>query len=243
MTVAELPGAAGGTHPAAPAPPAPARRRRPWWLYLLAFLCITFSVMSFVRIVLQDQSLAMRIPYEQYQWLALHVAFGSVALMLAWMQVWPWLRTTHPRLHRRIGWTYFLLGAIPSALLAIPVSLIAGVGHAYRTSLFTLGVLWLATTWFGLRSAVRGDHATHRRWMLRNIACATAIVSARPLTVLHWFGLAGIDPAHYPFEGDLTYVEAMTAAMWGAVVLHLVIVEWWLLRPRRQGSATTGGAR
>ncbi len=232
MAIVESPGTAGPTQPHRD-PPGPARRKRQWWLYLLAFYCIAFGLASFIRIVLQDQSLTMRIPPEQYRLLAAHIGFGAVAMVLAWMQVWPWLRSRHPRIHRRIGLVYFLGGVIPSGLLAVPVSLMAAVGHDYRMALFTLGVLWLVTTFLGFRSALIGDYAAHRRWMLRNIAFTTAIITARPLTILHWTGLAVVDPDSYPIWGDNTYSEAMTAAMWGAVVLHLIIVEWWLLRPKK----------
>jgi len=29
-----------------------------------------------------------------------HILFGSVALVTACLQIWPWLRRTHPTVHR-----------------------------------------------------------------------------------------------------------------------------------------------
>jgi hypothetical protein len=42
----------------------------------------------------------------RYWFLVAHVIFGSVAMVGAVLQVWPWLRRTHPVLHRRIGRVY-----------------------------------------------------------------------------------------------------------------------------------------
>ena len=38
-----------------------------------------------------------------YPLLVAHVIFGSVALLTACLQVWPWLRTRFPEVHRRTG--------------------------------------------------------------------------------------------------------------------------------------------
>lgn len=207
-----------------------------WWV-LFSIYCGGFGLLSLVRVLVSDPTLAVRVPTTYYQLLMWHVICGSVAMILAWLQVWPHLRASRPRLHRRIGQAYLALGVIPAGLLAIPVSLLAGVGHAYRMSLFTLAILWLASAWFGYRNAVRGDFVLHRRWMLRNVALTTAIITARPFTVIHWLGLSSLFPDKFPIDSDVVYNEAMTASMWKAVVVHLVIVEWVILRPRRRAKA------
>ncbi|MEV6300190.1 DUF2306 domain-containing protein [Actinoplanes sp. NPDC051861] len=214
------------------------RGRRPIWLVLLAIYCLGFGLASLARVLIQDPSLQVRVPFGFYQLLMWHVVFGAIAMCLAWLQVWPRLRAKRPRLHRRIGLVYLFGGVVPAGLLAIPVSLLAGVGHAYRMSLFVLAVLWLISAYQGYRSARLRRFQLHRRWMLRSVALTTAIISARPLTGVHWGAMASIWPDQYGGAGDLTYNEALTAAMWTAVVLHLVIVEWIVLRPRTRAETT-----
>lgn len=242
MTVLDSHEAVGGTQPGAADP---GRRkgavRRHLWLVLLAVYCLGFGLFAFVQFIGFDQTAATVTTRPDvavhFPMLAVHVLFGSVAMCLAWLQVWPWLRENRPRTHRRIGLVYLFAGAIPSGLLAIPVAILSTSGQSYRVSLLALALLWLTTTFFGYRAVRQGRYADHRRWMLRNVALTTAIITARPFFAANFFGLSALLPETYPMSEQLTYTESLSTGMWSAVLLHLIIVEWLLLRPKRSARA------
>jgi hypothetical protein len=222
-------------------------KRRQWWVLLFAIYCVGFALFAFVRFIGFDQSLSTALPPRpefpfQYPLLALHVIFGSIAMSLAWLQVWPWFRNNHPKIHRRIGWVYFLGGVIPSGLLAIPVAALSSAGQSLRMALTSLGVLWLVSTFLGFRAALQGRYDIHQRWMLRNVALTTSIITARPIFMLNFFGLQALLPDTYPADARHTFTESFSTGIWGSVLLHLVIVEWVVLRPRRRArrKVTTG---
>lgn len=225
--------------PASPAGAAPVARRVPWWLIPFAVYCVGFALFGFVRFIGFDQSQSFALPPRpqfpfQYPLLALHVIFGAVAMAVCWLQVWPWFRDNHPRAHRRIGWVYYCLGVIPSGLLSIPVAVLSSAGQSLRMSLFSLGVLWLLTTFLGLRAVRQRRFGDHERWMKRNVALTTSIITARPIFVLNFYGLQLLAPHTYPADGRLTFTESYSTGIWGSVLVHLVVVEWLVLRPRRQ---------
>jgi Predicted membrane protein (DUF2306) len=213
--------------------------RKQWWVALLAIYCIGFAIYGAQRYVTLDPSMSRANPPRpdvpiQYPMLAIHVITGAIAISLAWMQVWPWLRDNHPRVHRRIGWVYFLAGAFPSALLAIPVAILSTAGQATRLGLFTLGVLWLSTTVAGFVAALQGRYVDHRRWMLRNVALATSIITARPIFYANFYLLSWLLSAAYAHQPRILFTETYASGIWGALVVHLVFVEWFVLRPRRR---------
>ncbi|WP_380728503.1 DUF2306 domain-containing protein [Saccharothrix hoggarensis] len=175
----------------------------------------------------------------QYPLLALHVIFGSVAMVTAPFQVWPWLRNSRPKVHRRIGLVYYFGGVIPSGILAIPTAVFVSAGQSLRMALFTLGVLWLFTTYVGFRAALQGRYDDHRRWMVRNVALTTSIITARLMFMANFFGIQMLAPDTYPADARWTFTEAYSAGIWGGLVVHLIIAEWISLRPRRRARRAT----
>jgi hypothetical protein len=238
----ELARAGGG--PGRPARPV-GRERKPrprWlresWVALLAIYGIGFGVYGESAYVTLNQKLSRvtirpDVPW-QYSVLVIHVAAGFVAVCLAWCQVWPWLRETHPRIHRRIGWVYYVAGVIPAGIAAFPTAVITPDGQAIRSVLLVIAVCWATTTIAGLRAAVQHRYEDHRRWMLRNVALTTTIITSR---ILSWqfvnltFQLL---PKTYDHQVLLAATSMDATGLWTALLLHLGFVEWYLLRPSRR---------
>jgi uncharacterized membrane protein YozB (DUF420 family) len=215
------------------------------WVVLFAVYCLGFGVYGGYRYVTLDQSLsrvAIRpdVPLH-YPLLTAHVLTGVVAVSLAWLQVWPWLRDNHPRVHRRVGWTYFLAGVIPSGLLSFPVAVLTPAGQSVRATLLVMGVLWVFTTAAGLRAVLQHRYEDHRRWMLRNVALTTTIITSRILSRLFIHYTFELLPDTYRHQRLLVYTGMSSTGLWLSIVLHLGFVEWYLLRPRRRRSPA--GAR
>jgi hypothetical protein len=217
-------------------------RKVPTWLMLLAFYCLGFAVYGSYRYVTFDQSQARTLPPRpdvpfQYPLLVLHILFGAVAISTAWLQVWPWLRNTYPVAHRWIGRTYFFLGVFPSGLLALPTAVLLTGGQSVRLALFTMGVLWLFTGIAGYRAARQHRYADHRVWMLRSVALTTAVVTMRPLSYGDMYLMAWLLPDTYPLGRYDSFIQMEAVGLWGALAQHLVIVEWFILKPARRQPA------
>lgn len=180
--------------------------------------------------------------------LMVHVLGGTLTTIAVVLQVWPWLRRRHPRVHRYVGRTYVAI-VFPAAFAAIfmatywpfsPVSSVSDTTHA---------LLWLAATTYGFRLARQRRYVDHRRWMLRSFVLCVSIIINRIVTVpmemiTTWLGthvtpaasnIASVRPVHPGSQAWLLDVSAIDS--WLCWTLALIAMEWWLDRDRRRRSA------
>ena len=132
------------------------------------------------------------------------------------------------RLGDQTGWTpdgrlirvtgRAVLGAIALAGTAgFLLSWVNAAGPIGTAGFGTLAVLWVGFAALGLRAILRGDVATHRRWMLRTFALTYAAVTLR----LWLFALI-------PLLGD--FHSAYLVVPFLSWVPNLLLVEWLLRR-------------
>ncbi|HEY9292738.1 MAG TPA: DUF2306 domain-containing protein [Microlunatus sp.] len=223
--------AAGGSRPA----------RKSWWrrpwVIPLAVLTTAFLVYALPPYLSLDPATA-RLPVPPsaiyYPTLVTHIFLGSLMLCCATLQVWPWLRRSHLRIHRISGRIY-VVSAIGVGIGGIIVAQFPHGGPVQQVGNTLLGVLLLITTVQGYRAVRQGRIAEHREWMLRSFALAFSIVANRLWLVICMIIFAPTG------EG-----EGLTAAIgistWMSWVVNLMIAEWWLHRRRhgRSGSRPTG---
>lgn len=157
-----------------------------------------------------------------YPMVIVHVAFGTVAQLALFLQVWTWLRVHHPAVHRWSGRAYVFGGVLPSGLSSLvlvpfhPTAGTVGVGVA--------AVLWLATTALGHVRARQRRFAEHRRWMIYSFAIVTG---------LNFWGLAIVMTGQMVSPSlDIDYL--FEAARWFGWILNLFIAQWWLERTARR---------
>ncbi|HEY0640189.1 MAG TPA: DUF2306 domain-containing protein [Pseudonocardiaceae bacterium] len=198
---------------------APAWWRRPWMipLWLIAGAWLLYFVPRYLTF---DPARSLVPPNPSYPLhyplLVGHVIFGTVALVTACLQVWPWLRERHPAVHRWSGRLFVFAGVLPSGILAIaivPVSF-AAPGNAANA------ILWFVTTFIGFRAIRRRDYAKHRRWMIYSFAVTMQIVWGRAL-----FLASPLFPAH-----PHTQALVIETASWLGFVVNLLIAQWWIER-------------
>jgi uncharacterized membrane protein len=209
--------------------------RRPW-IAPLASVAIGFVAVSLPPYLSGDPSRS-RVPPSfplHYPILVAHVVFGSVALLTACLQIWPWFRRRYRAAHRRLGRVYVFAGVLPAGLLALPMGAFSPFGPVARASNVLLASLWLACTLTGYRMARSGRHADHRRWMIRSFALTASIITNRFWGPLAWFVLAPqLDGAFGGNEQLLRWTIAGIST-WLGWVIPLLCAEWWL---ERGGSA------
>jgi uncharacterized membrane protein len=110
--------------------------------------------------------------------LAAHIVFAGLALLLSPIQLSGWVRARALALHRVIGRVVLasiVVGGASGFLLAW-FNVAGPIGTA---GFAALAVLWVTFALLGLRAILRGDVATHRRWMLRAFAMTYAAVTLR----------------------------------------------------------------
>jgi Predicted membrane protein (DUF2306) len=174
---------------------------------------------------------ASRIPIRpdyplHYPLLVAHILFGSVALLTACLQIWPWLRRTRPAVHRLSGRIYLFGGVFPAGIVVLGVAPISSTGPVSAVGNTTLAVAWLATSVAGYRAARARRFGDHRRWMLRSVALTFSIVLNRVWLVIFFLLFT-------PFVHDpaALVTAAAGASVWASWVVNLLVVEWWVLRP------------
>lgn len=204
--------------------------KRPWVLLPLGILTaafVAYSLPPYLGLDPAEGRVQLRDGFAiHYPLLVTHIFLGSVALLAACLQLWPWLRQHHPTVHRRSGRVY-VWTAIPTGLCAIGISTLSLMGLNVQVGDVLFALVWLATTIRGYRAARRRRFSEHREWMVRSFALAFAIVANRV-----WMPLCMI-----AFVSDGTRAELEQAAglsMWLSWVVNLLIAEWWLQRTRNR---------
>lgn len=234
----------GGEDRADPTVPAARPRRRGRAvgiaLVLLAVAVAATVLPVWARYLAFGPALSRLSPAE-HPWyfpvLMLHVISASVAYTTCVLQVWPWLRRRHPRVHRSVGRVYIFAGVYPAGCTVLlmtvvwPFSAVTSFGH------ILVSLLWLSVTTYGFVLARRRWSADHRRWMLRSFALTASVLANQLVSIpvemllrtqLHT-RLAGS-------EDVLTQVSRATEN-WLGFVLAFIAVEWWLEREQLRRSA------
>lgn len=235
LQVAEVPARPTDAAPAEAAARAPQRgtdadpgpgTTPPWWrqAWVIPLAVVVFAFLMFVwPPYLGLDPKASLIPIRpdspaHYPMLVAHIATGTIALLTVVLQLWPWVRRKHPRVHRWVGRTYVFAGVLPSAVLAFLITPLSA-GPSVGTTLG--GILWLVSTAMGTWRALQGNVRSHRQWMLYSFAFAINIVWGRVFVVL----LLSLGVQDQALWGQIT-----GTAPWLGWVINLFLVQWWLNR-------------
>ena len=208
--------------------------RRPW-VVPLALLTVIFIGYALPPYLTLDPGRARIQPMpphaSYYPLLVTHIFLGSIALLAACLQVWPWLRRSHPAVHRWSGRIYVTV-ALSASVCVMIISPMGLYGANQRVANTMLALLWFGTTLAGFRAIRQRRIADHRQWMLRSFALCFSIVAFRVWMLIAFavfvpeiYAGAEVDPA------DIGQAVGVTS--WLSWVVNLLIVEWWLHRRPR----------
>ena len=145
-----------------------------------------------------------------------HIIFGGITLLTGWSQFHRKWRQNTPEIHRNIGKVYVFC-ALVSAVAAIGVSFSATGGPTATAGFFSLGAVWLSTTWMAYRHIRQGDIASHERWMIYSYAACFGAVMLR-LWMPLLMALNG---------GD--FVPAYRVVAWLCWLPNMGVA-WWMVR-------------
>ncbi|GAB2893705.1 hypothetical protein GCM10027074_72090 [Streptomyces deserti] len=156
---------------------------------------------------------------QHYLVVVLHAVLGNLALVTVLLQVLPWIRRHHPRVHRVSGRVYLFAAALPTTVLAFALVPFSQAPFG-AFGLMLSGVLWIVTTLLGYRAARRRRYIDHRRWMIYSFAISLGTTWGRVLSELM--------QAFPGFEVSLSFMLELST--WGSWVINLLIAHWWLDR-------------
>jgi hypothetical protein len=193
---------------------------------------LAFTLPPYLGVDPAQSRVAIRPDYPlHYPLLWAHIAFGTVALLTAGLQIWPWLRSRYPRVHRWTGRVYLFGGVFPAGVAVLGVAPISTTGPASAVGNTMLAILWLGTAVAGYRAARQRRFADHRAWMIRSVALTFSIVVNRAWIGVYLLVFSAFGPLDQPM-----IMAASTASVWSSWVVNLLVAEWWLLRTRRRSA-------
>lgn len=199
--------------------------RRPWVLPLAIVVVVYLYLESqpFLGVPLAQQPIEPHQGFPlYYPALVLHICAGTVAMLTMVLQLWPWVRRNHPKVHRISGRVYVIAAMLAGCAALVIVWFAPKPG---KVGALCLAIVLLATTFAGYRAARRRDFERHRRYMLYSFAIAAnnmwAVYGVMLMVALH----LPVDPVYFP-----------EAARWIPWVGNLMLVQWWLYRTARTQS-------
>ncbi len=213
-------------------PPAAVRRTRRWWnrpwlipLALLLTAFLVWKVPPWLGAERAQLPLNPGVP-PHYAIMILHIGFGTIAFATVCLQLWPWLRAKHRKIHRISGRLYVFAGMLPTAVLSVvlifagPLTVFGKIGTAVWATLS------IFTTVMGFIRARQRRFADHRRWMLYSFAMVTNVITSRAIAYLVLY-LPGIGP------DIISFTQFQVEGPWLSWMVNLALVYWWLRRTTR----------
>lgn len=208
------------------------RRGRHTWLVAMALAAVAMLAFS-LPVYIPPEMSTSRIPPENafhYVMLVGHIFTGAVALLAGLAQLWPWLRRTHPVVHRWTGRAYFFLGVFPSIGFAAVATYYAPFGFSNQAALGTLVILWTITGIAGYRAVRQRRYSDHRKWMLRNYAMTYAGAVTTRLFQPVAYAFIALQPGTYQGDETLITHDLAGAGAWLGLIVNVIVVEWYVER-------------
>jgi hypothetical protein len=209
------------THPEAASTPYLRHARRvAWgvaWLILVAAI-IDFLLVTYRKYGHVDAD-AYSIFWSRREWLWVHLAGGTLAVLLGALQFLTPLRNAWPRIHRWTGRLYLLAMLVASLGVAALIAT-SPAGFGLRLAFAAMGLAWLFTGTMGFIAIRRKRLQIHRRWMVRNYIITFAFVTFRAMLMIP--GVMALAPPAViiPTLLWLSWVVPILAYEMGAAAIH-----------------------
>eukprot|EP00947_MAST-08B_sp_MAST-8B-sp1_P005425 g5425.t1 len=166
-----------------------------------------------------------------------HCLCGTTALVTGWIQVYA-ISSIPRRIHRALGWIYatsFTATALTGAVLGANDA----SGELGKWNFAAMALFAIVPTWMGVLSAVRGEIAAHREWMLRSFAVCFSVSVLLRLSFL-WLvpAMMGADRLR---EGDYDSNDAYMVLVFLSWSLPLLVVDVRLTLTKGREVVYSGG--
>lgn len=203
----------------------------PYWFFSLAIGIYTLGKFGAAASSSFEEVWPFLLNYVDAHRVALivHMIFGPLALLLAPFQFWARLRNSRPRIHRFLGYSYFVSIILAGLTVAVMIGQFAGSAWA-ATGFLLLDAGWMASTVIAVQKARQKDFASHRRWMTRSAALTFAAVTLRlqmiPLII-----------------AGMSILDTYNITAWLSWLIPLAVVELWMRSRQRTRRVTPASNR
>jgi hypothetical protein len=147
-------------------------------------------------------------------WLWLHIAGAATALLVAPVQLLPWIRKGYPQIHRITG-RFYVIGCLAGGAGGFIVAFGSTAGPIATAGFALLAPTWIFVNVQGWRAAVARRFADHRQWMLRSFSLTFAAVTLRLYLAI---GMAA----------GLPFMDVYRATAWISWLPNLILMELYL---------------
>lgn len=200
------------------------RRKRPRGLIALVVLVVAFlgvSLPPYLTLNPADSLVPINTQLAlHYPILLGHILFGTITLFTVCLQLWPWLRRTHPKIHRISGRTYVFAGMLPTCVLALAVVPMGEMHLIGAIGATVWSVVGLVTTLRGYLAGRARNTREHRRWMIYSFAAAMGLATGRVIAL-------GVPAIPGVPDSDVIF---FVGGFWLGWMVNLAIAYWWLHR-------------
>ena len=186
-------------------------------VWLLAFYFIYTNALRYFNINHEVYNPGFK-PYAPY--IMLHVAGGTIALVIGPLQFFNSIRRKYTSFHRTVGKTYLLcvlISGVSAVYLAISDNLIRQGDFMFGTGVLGMALSWFITSGMAFWSIINRNINQHKEWMIRSYVLTSNFIIFR----LIFYGLLGMES--FPFKDE---VGGFTA--WASWSVPLLITEMFL---------------
>ncbi len=107
-----------------------------------------------------------------------HIILGGISLLIGWLQFSKRLRKRRMRAHRFIGKAY-TISVLTSGICGLYIATHATGGIISISGFFSLGIVWIYTTFIGYKTIKKGNIKLHEKMMIYSYAACFAAVTLR----------------------------------------------------------------
>jgi Predicted membrane protein (DUF2306) len=198
--------------------------RRPWMIPLVITFAIFLAIKLPAWLTLDPhrtpEPLAGNVTFHYWTMVA-HILLGTITLAALTIQVWPWVRRHHLRVHRLSGRVYVFVGILPTAVLALVLIAVGDQSVFGQIGTTIWALLAIGTTVLGYVAVRQRRFTDHRKWMAYSFGMATNIITSRVFTYLV-FSIPVIGPKIVGFT------EAELEGAWLSWMINGALVFWYL---------------
>ena len=193
-----------------------------WGCWLMIDLSLPYRVMEpNVDFLLTKQTI-----YHNKIWrisFYSHVFTSILVLVVGLTQFSKNILGNYTRVHRIVGWIYFVTVLLVSGPAAFVMALKANGGLASRTSFTLLSIIWYVCTLMALIRVKQKKYDSHSHWMIRSYALTLSAISLRVYAYM-------FDYFHIDFPPRDVYITVA----WLSWVPNLLVAEIIINLKRKQ---------
>jgi hypothetical protein len=189
-----------------------------FFCFLLLKLSLPYTAMRPNIAFLRTKQNVYHIGYWRHSFY-IHVFTSIIVLLAGFTQFSRTIMTRYPRIHRIMGWIYFITVVFVSGPAAMIMAWYANGHLPARISFTILAILWIGFTFLAGWFAIRRRFRLHGDFMIRSYALTLSAITLRAYTFISAF-----------LPIDAKHIDIYIATAWLSWVPNLIVAEILIYR-------------